>query len=223
LDNAGTPAPQLDLSTNDAGALLAFIDLYRHMDGGQLAVSLRLGEDAMAGSLAIRNFVLRDEPALRRLVAEGVSQSSGAHDLDQSIDLNAVPFTRLQVNFQRAGTRLDLHDGTIYGPQIGLTADGWLDFARDRVSLDGTFVPAYGVNNLVSQIPIFGLLLGGGLHEGLFAVNYRITGAATKPVLNVNLLTAIAPGILRKIFGATTDFAVPDPPPPASPTDQSQQ
>ncbi|MGC2128175.1 MAG: hypothetical protein WA649_10410, partial [Methylovirgula sp.] len=77
--------------------------------------------------------------------------------------------------------------------------------------------------NLVSQIPIFGLLLGGGLHEGLFAVNYRITGAATKPVLNVNLLTAIAPGILRKIFGATTDFAVPDPPPPASPTDQSQQ
>ncbi|MGH6817739.1 MAG: AsmA-like C-terminal region-containing protein [Methylovirgula sp.] len=223
LDNAGTPAPQLDLSTNDAGALLAFIDLYRHMDGGQLAVSLRLGEDAMAGKLAIRNFVLRDEPALRRLVAEGTAQTSGAHDFDQSIDFNAVQFTRLQVNFQRAGTRLDLHDGTIYGPQIGLTADGWLDFARDRVSLDGTFVPAYGVNNLVSQIPIFGLLLGGGLHEGLFAVNYRITGAATKPVLNVNLLTAIAPGILRKIFGATTDLVEPDAPPPESPTDQSQQ
>jgi hypothetical protein len=223
LDNADTPAPQLDLSTNDAGALLAFIDLYRHMDGGQLAVSLRLGENAMAGTLAIRNFVLRDEPALRRLVAEGTSQTSGAHDFDQSIDLNAVQFTRLQVNFQRAGTRLDLRDGTIYGPQIGLTADGWLDFARDRVSLDGTFVPAYGVNNLVSQIPIFGLLLGGGLHEGLFAVNYRITGAATKPVLDVNLLTAIAPGILRKIFGATTDFATPDVPDAAPESSNSQQ
>ncbi len=221
LDNADTPAPQLDLSTNDAGALLAFIDLYRHMDGGQLAVSLRLGEDAMAGKLAIRNFVLRDEPALRRLVAEGAAQTSG-RDLDQSIDFNAVQFTRLQVNFQRAGTRLDLRDGTIYGPQIGLTADGWLDFGRDRVSLDGTFVPAYGVNNLVSQIPIFGLLLGGGLHEGLFAVNYRITGAATKPVLNVNLLTAIAPGILRKIFGATTDFATPDVP-DAAPESSNQQ
>jgi hypothetical protein len=209
LDNADTPAPQLDLSTSDAGALLAFIDLYHHMDGGQLAVTLRLGQDAMVGTVAIHNFVLRDEPALQRLVAEGAGQSSG-EDARSSFDPNAVQFTRLQVNFQRAGTRLDLRDGTIYGPQLGLTVDGWLDFGLDRVALNGTFVPAYGVNNLVSQIPIFGLLLGGGLHEGLFAVNYRITGAATKPTLNFNLLTAIAPGILRKIFGATTDFAMPD-------------
>jgi hypothetical protein len=225
LDNADTPAPQLDLSTNNAGALLGFIDLYHHMDGGQLAVALRLGQDAMAGTLTIHNFILRDEPALQRLVAEGAQQSSGDEDLHQRLDVNAIQFTRLQVNFQRAGSRLDLHDGTIYGPQLGLTVDGWLDFARDRVALDGTFVPAYGVNNLVSQIPIFGLLLGGGLHEGLFAVNYRISGAATKPVLNVNLLTAIAPGILRKIFGATTDFAVPDAAaaPPDAPSDQPQQ
>jgi len=179
------------------------------MEGGELVVAMRLGEDAMAGNLAVRDFVLRDEPALRRLVAEGVQQYPEGRDLRQQFDLNAVPFTQLQVNFQRAGTRLDLRDGTIYGPQVGLTVDGWLDFARDRVALEGTFVPAYGVNNLVSQIPIFGLLLGGGAHEGLFAVNYRITGTATKPMLNVNLLTAIAPGILRKIFGAT-DFAEPD-------------
>jgi hypothetical protein len=209
LDDAGTPSPQLDLSTDDAGGLLAFIDLYRHMEGGQLGVAMRLGQDAMAGKLVIHNFILRDEPALQRLVAEGAEENSEEHEPRQHIDVNAVQFTRLQVNFQRAGTRLDLRDGTIYGPQIGLTADGWLDFGRDRVALDGTFVPAYGVNNLVSQIPIFGLLLGGGLHEGLFAVNYRITGAATKPTLNVNLLTAIAPGILRKIFGST-DFSVPD-------------
>jgi hypothetical protein len=210
LTNAGTPSPQLDLSTDNAGALLGFIDLYRHMEGGELAVAMRLGNEAMAGTLAIHDFVLRDEPALRQLVAQGAEEYPEGRGMRQQLDLNTVQFTRLQVNFQRAGTRLDLRDGTIYGPQVGLTVDGWLDFARDRVALDGTFVPAYGVNNLVSQIPIFGLLLGGGLHEGLFAVNYRITGAATKPMLNVNLLTAIAPGILRKIFGATTDFSTPD-------------
>ena len=92
---------------------------------------------------------------------------------------------------------------------MGLTVDGWLDFARDRVSMDGTFVPAYAVNNLFSQIPVFGLFLGGGSHEGLFAVNYRISGAATKPTLNINPLSALAPGIFRKIFGAG-DFFSPD-------------
>ncbi|HLH11818.1 MAG TPA: DUF3971 domain-containing protein [Methylovirgula sp.] len=214
LDKADTPSPQLDLSTDNAGALLGFIDLYRHMDGGQLAVSMRLGEDAMAGSLAIQNFVLRDEPALRRLLRQGAqqlegNQFQGERTISSKFDADTVPFTRLQVNFQRAGSRLDLRDGTIYGPQLGLTVDGWLDFGRDRVALDGTFVPAYGLNNLASQIPIFGLLLGGGLHEGMFAVNYRISGAATKPTLNVNLLTAIAPGILRKIFGAA-DLSSPE-------------
>jgi len=69
------------------------------------------------------------------------------------------------------------------------------------VSLDGTYVPAYAVNNIPSQIPLFGLLLGGGVHEGVFAVNYHIGGAATKPTLNINLFSAIAPGFLRKIFG----------------------
>jgi len=91
----------------------------------------------------------------------------------------------------------------MHGDNIGLTVDGGLDFARDRVSLDGTFVPVFAVNNLVSQIPVFGLLLGGGAHEGLFGVNYHISGSVTKPVLSINPLSAIAPGFLRKIFGAT--------------------
>ncbi|MHB8886899.1 MAG: hypothetical protein ACYC5H_17785 [Methylovirgula sp.] len=210
LSHPALPSPQFNLTTNDAGALLSFLDLYKHMEGGQLQVAMRLGHNAVAGALRIKNFVLRDEPALRRLVVEGVQQRpAGVGEESQpSLDPNAVAFTRLQVNFQRAGNRLDIRDGTMYGAQMGLTVDGWLDFARDQVSMDGTFVPAYAVNNLFSRIPVFGLFLGGGSHEGLFAVNYRISGAATQPTLNINPLSALAPGIFRKIFGAG-DFTSP--------------
>lgn len=212
ISHSASPSPQFDLMTSDAGALLSFLDLYKHMEGGQMQVDMRLGDNAVAGVLRIKDFVLRDEPALRRLVIEGVEQQPTSIEGDAadqpSLDPNAVAFTRLQVNFQRAGSRLDIHDGTIYGAEMGLTVDGWLDFARDRVSMDGTFVPAYAVNNLFSRIPVFGLFLGGGSHEGLFAVNYRISGAATKPTLNINPLSAIAPGIFRKIFGAG-DFLSP--------------
>lgn len=222
LSNPASPSPQLDLSTHDAGALLSFLDLYKHMEGGQLQVAMRLGDDALAGALLIKDFILRDEPALRRLVAEGAQQRPigiEAGTSQPTFDPNAVAFSKLQVNFQRAGSRLDIRDGTMYGEEMGLTVDGWLDFTRDRVSMDGTFVPAYGVNNLFSQVPLFGPLLGGGTHEGLFAVNYHISGAATKPTLNINPLSAIAPGFLRKIFGAT-DFSSPD---AASPSFASPQ
>ena len=57
-----------------------------------------------------------------------------------------------------------------------------------------------------------GVLLGGGNHEGVFGVNYRIVGPASGPTLTVNPLSAMTPGILRKVFGAlngTTPLADP--------------
>jgi hypothetical protein len=90
----------------------------------------------------------------------------------------------------------------IYNAQMGLTTQGSLDYAHDRIDLNGTFVPAYQVNNLVSQIPFVGLVLGGGVHEGLVGVNYRLVGPSGAPVLSVNPFSAMTPGFLRKIFGA---------------------
>jgi hypothetical protein len=81
-----------------------------------------------------------------------------------------------------------------------------MDFTSDKVSLNGTFVPAFTVNNFFSKIPVFGLFMGGS-NEGLFGVNYGITGSMNSPALNVNPLSAIAPGFLRKIFGTGDGYA----------------
>ena len=82
--------------------------------------------------------------------------------------------------------------------------------------MTGTFVPAFAVNNLFSQVPVLGFFLGGAANEGLFAINFRISGSAASPTLSVNPLSAIAPGFLRKIFGALdasgTASGAPDPP-----------
>lgn len=202
----GPAAPQLTLISEDAGSLLAFLDLYKHMEGGRLSVGMRVMPQSIGGTLVIDGFVLRDEPAMRRLVSEAVppADSSGRR---QRIDAGAIAFNKLQVRFQRTGSRLDLRDGTMHGEAIGLTVDGWVDYAYDRVDMAGTFVPAFAVNNLFSQIPVFGAILGGGANEGLFGVNYRLAGSAAAPTLSINPLSAIAPGILRQIFGVGESFA----------------
>ena len=71
--------------------------------------------------------------------------------------------------------------------------------------LSGTFVPVYAFNNLFAKIPVFGYILAGGTNEGLIGVNYRVTGLASAPTLNINPLSVIAPGIFRQIFGVS-DF-----------------
>jgi hypothetical protein len=173
------------------------------MERGQLTVGMRLGQDTLTGVLVIDDFVLRDEPALRRLMLEGAPPVDTQKS--QKIDADVMAFSKLQVRFHRDGSRLDLSEGTMHGEAIGLTVQGSLDFVHDQVDMSGTFVPVYSLNNLFAKIPVVGLILAGGTNEGLIGVNYRITGMASAPTLNINPLSAIAPGIFRQIFGVA-DF-----------------
>ena len=83
---------------------------------------------------------------------------------------------------------------------IGATMEGLIDYGRDEVSVRGTLVPLYGLNNMFGQIPIVGLFLGGGSNEGLLGITYEVTGSPSNPRPIVNPISAIAPGLLRKFF-----------------------
>ena len=87
----------------------------------------------------------------------------------------------MTAKFARTHGRVDLREAVIYDEQMGLTTEGFIDYAHDRIDLNGTFVPAYQVNNLVTHIPFVGLLLAGGTNEGMFGVNYRLAGPASAP------------------------------------------
>ncbi|WP_294534574.1 AsmA-like C-terminal region-containing protein [uncultured Rhodoblastus sp.] len=189
--------PLLRVSTSDAGALLGFLDLYSHMEGGRLTGAFKLSDGGLSGSLEILQFVLRGEPALRSFVSSPNAEPITAK---VKIDPNAMAFSRLYALLDKRNGRLTIQDGTISSPSIGSTLEGWVDFDRDALDLTGVFVPAYGVNNLFGQLPVIGILVGGS-QEGLIGLNYRVSGKFTSPSLTVNPLSAIAPGFLRKIFG----------------------
>jgi len=213
--------PILAVSTENAGGLLEFLDMYRKMEGGSLSLTVRPGAEHTTGSVQIRNFVLNDEPALRAVL----NQNNANNGPDGP---NRARFSRLQGDFDRSDGRIDINDAAMYGQQVGATLEGMIDYGRDRVDLAGNLVPAYELNNLFSKIPLVGPLLGGGKNEGLFAINFRVTGAASAPTLRVDPLSAIAPGIFRKILGVAdgTQFnqnnripAPPTGPPQTGPMD----
>lgn len=217
LASQGANAESLEIRSGNAGALLRFADLYRRMYGGDLVISAALGRRSQSGAIDIARFVLRDEPALGRIVAAQPA-TSGAN----RINVSEVPFQRLQGQFDRKGGRVQLRDGIIWGPQVGIKLDGTVDFANDRTDLTGTFIPAYALNNAFARIPIVGPLIGGGANEGLFAVSFRITGPASGPTLTVNPLTAVAPGIFRKFLEVFTPDGSGNNQPLAPPTPPSR-
>jgi hypothetical protein len=196
--------PVIYLTSGDAGAMLRFADFYSRVYGGEASVVIEPPSpdgSPQEGIINIRDFTIRGEPALARMQAAAPADqtqppSGAARRQDNQ---PGVPFLRMQVEFNRTPGRFNIREAVIYGPSIGATVDGILDFANDRVHLRGTYIPAYGLNNLFGQLPIVGLFLGGP-KEGLIAITFEIVGPTSGPTLRVNPMSAAAPGFLRKLF-----------------------
>ena len=191
--------------TGDAGALAKFLDIYGKVEGGSLDLTLQDTAEGVRGVASLKKFAIRGEAALRSLSASAGPASSsnrGFASVTAPVDVDAVKFDRMTATFTRTAGRLDLQEALIFNPEVGLTAQGFLDYPHDRVDINGTVVPAYQINSLITNIPVVGLLFGGAKHEGVFGANYRISGAASAPAFNVSMFSAVTPGILRKLVGA---------------------
>jgi hypothetical protein len=183
--------PVLFFETSDAGALFRLTDFYPRMYGGQMWVAMDPpGQDQpmQSGTIYIHDFVVRDEPALQRVLGNNTPNGDGS----------AVDFAELHSDFTRGGGRMSVRDGIVRGPLIGITVEGQVDYAHNDTHLRGTFVPFYGLNNIFGQIPVLGIFLGGGSNEGLLGITYEAVGPPSAPRVNINPVTAITPGLLRK-------------------------
>lgn len=197
------------VTTSDAGAVLRFLDVYPKIDGGEMWVILdppRGDTTPQEGTLNLRDFVVRGEPGLAIL-------SDAARDSSGKAEAGTAVFQKAQAKFTRAPGSISVRDAAIWGPVAGVTLDGSVDFIAERIGIRGTYVPAYGLNNLFSKLPVIGALLGGGPNEGLLGVTFEIVGPLSGPRLTVNPLSAVAPGFLRKMFEFRDQNDAPPVPP----------
>lgn len=212
-------ARRLAVSAEDGGATLSFLDIFDRVVGGRLVINARLdGSGVAQGGARLDDFRLLEEPKTGRLApvqtAEGVQQ----------IKVRRAGINP-QTDFSRSSVRFAMRDGVVTvteavakGNSVGATASGQIDLNNQRLALAGTYIPAFGLNNLAGRIPVFGAITGAGSNEGLVGVTFRIFGAVEDPILEINPLSAIAPGIFRRIFEFQNDRQVEPAPAGNAPT-----
>jgi hypothetical protein len=185
------------IETKDAGALFRFSDIYPKIFGGEMWLAMEpptANNAPQDGLLNIREFSVRGEAALDR-VASGNAEMGGAPAKSQGVE-----FERMRVEFTRTHGRFAIKEGVVRGPMIGATTEGHIDYLAQEVRLRGTFVPFFGLNNMFGQIPVFGVFLGGGSNEGLVGLTYEVVGPPGQPVLRVNPISVVTPGLFRKFM-----------------------
>ena len=193
------------IRTSDAGAFARFFDIYQHLQGGSLDLSMREESDGGHGQALLRRFALVNETALTKMEAAAPNRQAqsrgGGGEAPSAVEPGITRFDKMTATFVRNAGRIEITDMAVNSASQGLTLQGMIDFAKDRLDISGVYVPAYGVNSLVNHIPVVGAFLGGGQNEGVFSVNFRVSGALTSPTLTFNPLSGVAPGIFRKMFG----------------------
>jgi len=182
-------------SSDNAGAVLRFLDIYKYMEGGQLSLALEGASDSdvLSGRIDIRDFWLVNEPRMSSLVA-------ATPDASGRVDATRVEFERAGAFLTKGRGSLAIANGVLRGPLIGSTFQGTLYDANDNMDITGTFMPIYGVNRIFGEIPLIGQILGNGRDGGLIGITYRLSGKFGDPKLQVNPISAIAPGFLRELF-----------------------
>ncbi len=195
-----TPTPggrEMRINGRDGGAAIRAANLYSRVAGGQIEFYALLGNEPGApvkqGQLVLRNFQVRNEAALAELDAKGQPKRNGPRK-------DALSFRRLTLPFTSDDRFIRIGDSLVRGDELGASAEGMIRKSDGAIDITGTIIPMYALNAALSDIPLVGDILTGGKGQGIIGVTFALGGTVDKPVFQMNPVSAVAPGIFRKLF-----------------------
>jgi hypothetical protein len=188
---------EMRINGRDGGAAIRAANLYSRVAGGQIEFFAFLANDGSGsvktGKLVLRNFEVRNEAALAELDTKGKPKKSGPRR-------DALSFARLTLPFTADAKFIRIGDTLAQGNELGVSAEGLIRKSDGVVQISGTIIPMYALNSLFSNIPLLNEILTGGRGQGIIGVTFALGGNVDKPDFQMNPVSAIAPGILRKFF-----------------------
>ena len=200
------------LTTDDFGGLMRLTGVSEHIAGGHLQITGQVEDrDAnriLRGKVVGADYRVVNAPLFARLLSVASFAAIGS-----LLSGEGIPFTHLTADFTLSDGKIDIAVLRAYGGAIGINVSGSLDTNTETLDISGTLVPAYTINSVLGNIPLLGPILLGGQGQGIFGANFKIAGTVSNARISVNPLSALAPGVLRKLFL----FGAPDIAEPASP------
>jgi hypothetical protein len=194
------PLGHIVFRSDDAGFAVAALTGTPNVVGGMAIADgdWRPGPPTSARiNVRMRNFQVVRLPALARLL----SATGSLTGLAEMLNGDGIGFNNLDARLNYANNRVSFTDARMAGPSMGLTGSGGYDIRADNLMVDGVVAPSPLLNlSMLSNVPVIGNLLTSRRGEGVFGMTYSINGHAAAPRVFVNPVSALTPGILRRIF-----------------------
>lgn len=189
---------RLSIVTDDLGDVLRAAEITDQVHEGRVRItgsSTVQQPEKIVGAIEIERYRVRKLPFLAILL-----NAASITGLADALGGEGITFDRLSGGFIWEKQSLTLRDVRTAGGALGLNVEGTLDFRRNQADLNGTVVPFSFFNSIIGTIPLVGDLLTGGKGGGVVAATWQAKGEIDELNINVNPVSFLAPGILRRIF-----------------------
>jgi len=191
----------IKITTNDAGEMLRGMGMFALASGGEMILDADMVRQekglSITGKTKIDKVKVVDSPGFSALLAEKKFDKAR-----EELKNAGLSFNKFDMKFNQYDGILKIDEAVAKGSTLGVVFAGNVDQSYDEMNIKGTIVPAYGLNSFLGNIPLLGPILTGGKNEGIFSATFKVSGSAEEPDISVNPLSALAPGILRKLFSS---------------------
>ncbi|MEM1379712.1 MAG: AsmA-like C-terminal domain-containing protein [Pseudomonadota bacterium] len=192
----GEQVGYVEVETTDFGSLAAGVFGIESITGAPGSLKgTALATGGFTGRFETRQLIIKEAPILARLLS--VTSLDGLADL---LNGEGIRFDKLEGDVWFKDGRIGLSDAKLVGSSIGISANGVVDLNAGQIDVRGAIAPAYAVNSVLGILPGIGRLFVSREGEGIVAFAYSLSGPIDQPTVTVNTLTALTPGILRRIF-----------------------
>ncbi len=200
-------APEIRIASGDTGFLAGAILGADYFSGGQLEITGSLETDRTPGRVLIR---IDDTRLINAPFLTQILSLASLRGLTDALAGEGVRFSLIEIPLVFRNGRYTIDGGKAQGPALGLTATGFVDTHSSVIEIDGVLVPSFGMNTAFGGIPIIGDLVVGRDGEGVFSLTYSVRGTLERASVAVNPLSALAPGVVRRIFENPGETVIPE-------------
>ena len=187
------------MESNYIPGLLNIFDLDFNINKGSIKIEglKKQNSEKYEGAIAGKNIVFFDAPFLANFFS--IFSLDG---FAQKLKDGGIIFNNFNANYKLENDRFKVVDSLLKGSELGIQFDSVIGLNDDYFLMNGSIIPAYTINTLITKFPIVGdIVTAGSPEDGLIGAKFKVEKIDGDYEVFYNPISVFVPNIIKNFLG----------------------
>ncbi len=187
------------LESNYIPGLLNILDLDFNINQGSIKIEglKKQNSENYEGAIAGKNIVFFDAPFLANFFS--IFSLDG---FAQKLKDGGIIFNNFNAKYKLENDKFKVVDSLLKGSELGIQFDSVIGLNDDYFLMNGSIIPAYTINTLITKFPIVGdIVTAGSPEDGLIGAKFKVEKIDGEYEVFYNPISVFVPNIIKNFLG----------------------